>query len=154
MYGLISDKHLKDIAIAVCDCLGHGANTNAVDLLLETAGAETGRGQVKDYSVYAGMGITQIDELPFKDIKDRCRSSDKALIMHHLDIDIDLVEWTHLRYNPLLSLIFTRLKYKKVPEMIPLTVEGRSEYWKEHYNSTEGKGTLAHYIDANTTYTA
>lgn len=149
MYGLIHEEELEDITIAVCNCLGHGSNANATDLLLETAGAETGRGLVKDNTTLAGMGITQFDKLPFQDVKDRCSSEDKDKLIKFFNIDIELVEWEHLRYNPLLCMIFTRLKYKKIPEAIPTTLEGRANYWKQNYNSLAGKGSVEHYIKAN-----
>ncbi len=148
-YGLTHKSDLRMMAMQVCECLGNGANNKAVDLLLETAGAETGRGTVKDLTIEAGMGITQIDKLPFKDIKDRCRKEDRVRIYDFFNIDIDMVEWEHLRYNPLLCFIFTRLKYKKVPSLIPLKFDDRAEYWKTHYNTVAGKGTVSHYIYAN-----
>lgn len=140
------------MAIVVCDVLGHGKNKKAVKLLLETAGAETGKGTVKDNTLYAGMGITQFDKVPFYDVKDRCRQSDKDLIKTYFDIDIELVEWEHLRYNPLLALIFTRLKYKKVPNEIPDNIEGRAKYWKTFYNTVSGAGTIDHYLGNNSDY--
>ena len=148
-YGLLSLAHLDELATTVCDCLGYGSNGNAVDLLTETAGAETIKGTMIDPTIYAGMGLTQFDKLPFQDVKDRCREQDKEKIKKSFDIDIDLVEWEHLRYNPLLALIFTRLKYKKVPQAIPLTLEDRAKYWKVHYNSSAGQGTVEHYIRSN-----
>ena len=148
-YGLVHKNDLEIIAIKVCECLGNGANGKAVDLLLETAGAETGRGLTKDLTLGAGMGITQIDKLPFQDIKDRCRKEDRVRIYDFFNIDIDLVEWEHLRYNPLLCMIFTRLKYKKIPNIIPTSLYDRADYWKIFYNTEEGKGTVAHYIEEN-----
>lgn len=149
MYGLINETHLEDIAQSVCDCLGYGANYNADKLLLETAGAETLKGKLKDPTKYAGMGITQFDKMPFQDVKDRVRSIDKIKVNNYFDIDLDLVEWEHLRYNPLLAMIFTRLKYKKIKEVIPKSLSGRAMYWKDHYNTLLGKGTVKHYIEAN-----
>jgi len=148
-YGLTSQKQLRELATVVCDVLGHGQHRQAVEMLIETAGAETKRGLFLDKTVNAGMGLTQIDKLPFKDIKDRCRESDKIALNIYLDINIALVEWEHLRYNPLLALIFTRLKYKKIPESIPTTVEDRAIYWKKYYNTVAGKGTPEHYIASN-----
>jgi len=148
-YGLINRNHLDDIAEAVCDSLGYGSNENANILLIETAGAETNMGNLKDPSIYAGMGITQFDKMPFYDIKTRTRHSDKTKILFDFDIVIDLVEWEDLRYNPLLSLIFTRLKYKLIPDVIPATLELRADYWKKHYNTKAGKGTVEHYMSAN-----
>lgn len=148
-YGLTHKSDLQVIAMQVCECLGNGANGKAVDLLLETAGAETGRGQTVDLSIGAGMGITQIDQGTFIDIKERCRKEDRVRVYQFFDIDLDLVEWQHLRYNPLLCMIFSRLKYKKIPNIIPKTLEERAEYWKIFYNTDAGKGTVAHYIYEN-----
>ena len=148
-YGLISQEQLKHLAKAVCDVLGHGQHRKSVEMLIETAGAETKRGMIMDMSIGAGMGLTQIDELPFKDIKDRCRESDKTALKLYLAIDIDLIEWDHLRYNPLLALIFTRLKYKNITESIPERMSDRAVYWKKHYNTIAGKGTTEHYVNNN-----
>lgn len=148
-YGLARKSHLLGMAMAVCDCLGYGSNENADVFLVETSGAETNKGSIKDYSLGAGMGITQIDELPFQDIKDRCRDSDKQKLIDNLGVNIDLVEWEHLRYNPFMCFIFTRLKYKKVPGAIPTSLEGRAQYWKTYYNTEAGKGTIEHFVEAN-----
>jgi len=147
MYGLINENRLNEIAHEVCKCLGGGGNARY--LLIETCGAETGKGTISDNTLGAGMGISQIDEIPFYDIKDRVKQSDKGRLSAYFGIDIDLIEWNHIRYNPLLALIFTRLKYKKIPEEIPATLELRASYWKKHYNTTAGKGTIEHYISAN-----
>ena len=148
-YGLTHKSDLRIMCMQVCECLGNGANSAAVDLLLETAGAETGRGTTKDLTIGAGMGITQIDQAPFEDIKTRCRKEDRVRIYDFFNIDIDMVEWEHLRYNPLLCFIFTRLKYKKIPALIPKKFDDRADYWKVHYNTVAGKGTVSHYIYAN-----
>lgn len=148
-YGLVSINHLSDIAESICECLGYGSNKTAPALLIETAGAETHFGTYKDTTLFAGMGITQFDALPFQDVKDRVSLKDKKKIKDHFDIDIDLVEWEHLRYNPLLCFIFTRLKYKKIPDAIPDTLEDRARYWKKWYNSYAGKGTIEHYLEVN-----
>jgi len=151
MYGLVNRHHLSDAIKEVCECLGNGANNNADKLLYETCGAETSHGNAKDKSKYAGMGITQIDKLPFQDILDRVQKSDKQKVKDYFNIDIDLVGWEHLRYNPLLGLIFTRLKYKKVPVVIPATLEDRAKYWKRYYNTyaKNAKGNIEHYMEAN-----
>ena len=151
MYGVINAKHLADTVIYVCDILGHGSNRNAVSMLLETAGAETKLGRFKDTTKYAGMGITQIDKIAFDDIKERVRFEDVAIIKDKMGINLDWVDWEDLRYNPLLCFIFTRLKYKKIPEPIPNNLYDRAIYWKTHYNSyhENAKGTIGHYLEAN-----
>ena len=148
-YGLLSHEYLELAAIKICDILGNGVNNKAVQLLLETASAETGAGTIKDSTIYAGMGITQIDKLPFEDIKNRTRQYHKNKLIKYFDIDIDLVAWDSLAYNPLLSMIFTRLKYKLIPEPIPNSIENRAIYWKKYYNTKAGKGTVEHYLEMN-----
>jgi len=147
-YGLIDDIHLHGLIDEVCNCLGD-AGGRANELLYETAGAETKYGKIKDPTLLAGMGLTQFDRIPFEDVKDRCRTSDEVKIQEYFGIDIYIVEWDHLRYNPLLALIFTRLKYIKVPEGIPGTKIGRAKYWKKYYNTEAGKGTPEHYLLMN-----
>lgn len=148
-YGLTNQLYLKECIDIVCNCLGYGINGVADELLIETARAETGAGTIADNSIGAGMGITQIDKIPFVDIQDRVRHSDRDKIKEELGIDLALISWEHIRYNPLLCVLFTRLKYKKIPETIPSSIKGRAEYWKTYYNTEAGKGTVKHYIDAN-----
>lgn len=97
------------------------------------------------------MGITQFDKLPFEDIKNRSMQF-KDKILKELYVDISLVDWEHLRYNPYLSLLFTRLFYRLRPEAIPETIEERAKYWKKVYNTKLGKGTPEHYLEINKKY--
>ena len=149
MYGLIKQEHLKDIALSVVNCLGNGTNNTALKLLMETAQAETGSGTIRDSSKLAGMGITQFDWVGFRDTLARTNNENKGKILDYFSIHIEWVTWEELRYNPLLSMIFTRLKYKLIPEEIPITLEGRATYWKKYYNSEDGKGTIEHYLEMN-----
>ncbi len=148
-YGLTDLKQLETIAIQVCECLGGGTNNTAINMLLETAGAETGKGTVIDGTKFAGMGITQFDGMPFQDVIDRTRQKHKDMIIEYFNINIEWVQWEHLRYNPLLAMIFTRLKYKLVPELIPNSLEARARYWKVYYNTEAGKGDVEHYLGMN-----
>lgn len=151
MYGLVSHRQLTDTVKVVCDVLGHGSNNNAIALLMETAKAETYLGRTKDTTKYAGMGITQVDKGTFDDILDRIKYDDVAIIKEKFNIELSWLRWEDLRYNILLAFLFTRLKYKKIPEAIPTTMEARALYWKQHYNSyaKNAKGTIGHYLEAN-----
>ena len=148
-YGLIDEEHAYKCIKVICDCLGYGANENADKLLLETAKAETLLGKAKDNTpLKAGCGLCQFDPMPFEDVKKRSlKYRDK--ILEEMKIDIKLVEYEWLAYNPLLSFLFCRLKYKLIPEPIPETIEGRARYWKKYYNSVLGKGTIYHYLQVN-----
>jgi len=127
----------------VVDCLGGG--DKAYRLLIETASAETALGHIRDKTVFAGMGICQFDKKPFYLIKKRAKKY-RTKILQELGVDVNLVEWEHLRYNSFLSLLWCRLYYLFVPKPIPNTLEGRAKYWKKYYNTYLGDGTPEHYI--------
>lgn len=150
-YGFIDKDTTIKMCHKICDVLGYGASGMAHKLIYETAVVETGMGMIKDPTQGAGMGITQFDKLPFNDIKQRSMHL-KDKILKELNVDISLVEWEHLRYNPYLSLLFTRLFYKLRPEAIPSTIEERAKYWKKVYNTALGKGTPEHYLEMNKKY--
>ena len=79
-YGFIDDETIVKQAKKICDCIGHGMHGTAMHMIIETAVTETGLGRIEDKTIDAGMGLTQFDELPFKDIlKRNMKSRDKIL---------------------------------------------------------------------------
>lgn len=150
-YGYVDKKHILEKAQKICDCLGHGKYGTAVQMIVETAVVETGLGNIEDKTVLAGMGLTQFDELPFNDIKNRSMQL-RETILKELGVDLKLIEWNDLRYNDFLALLFTRLFYRLKGDPIPKTIEERAAYWKLHYNTRLGKGTPEHYLDMNRRY--
>ena len=152
-YGVINLKRIDEDAQIICDCIGHGLYATAKEMIIETAIAETGLGQIEDKTVGAGMGLTQFDDKPFQDIRDRSIKL-RPKILKELHIDISLVEWDDLRYNQFLALLFTRLHYWLKGDPIPARIEERAKYWKLHYNTVQGKGTSEHYLEMNRKYGA
>lgn len=150
-YGVINLTRIDEDAQVICDCIGHGLYGTAKEMIIETAITETGLGQIEDKTVGAGMGLTQFDDKPFQDIRDRSIKL-RPKILKELKIDISLVEWDDLRYNQFLSLLFTRLHYWLKGDPIPATIEERAKYWKQHYNTVQGKGTVEHYLEMNRKY--
>ena len=152
-YGVVNLKRINEDALMICDCIGHGLYGTAKEMIIETAIAETGLGQIEDKTVGAGMGLTQFDDKPFQDIRDRSIKL-RPKILKELHIDITLVEWDDLRYNQFLALLFTRLLYWLKGDPIPATIEERAAYWKLHYNTKFGKGTVEHYLEMNSKFGA
>ena len=149
-YGYINKKEIEKQVDLICNCLGP-ANGNAKKLVIETAVAETGLGAISDKTIGAGIGLTQFDKLPFKDTKNRGMRF-RTKIKAELGVDIQLVNWDDLRYNPFLCLLFTRIFYLLRKPKIPATIEGRAAYWKKWYNTRLGKGTVEHYLNMNKKY--
>ncbi len=150
-YGYVTDEMAVEMSIKICDCIGHGKYETAVEMIIETAVAETGLGRIKDTTDSAGMGITQFDKIPFSDVRDRSIRL-RPKILKDLGVDISLVDWDDLRYNLFLSLLFARLLYWLKGDPIPATIEERAKYWKLHYNTKDGKGTVEHYLEMNRMY--
>ena len=128
----------------VCGVLD--SDTRAEKLLLGTMAQETHMGTYKDPTEFrAGSGICQFDRIAFDDVKARTKQSRKALVQTELNINLDKVEYNMLEYNPVLSILFARLKYKLIAEEIPHDLEGQARYWKKYYNTEAGKGTVEEY---------
>lgn len=146
-YGVISIDYLRSIAVAVASCIGNGVHGNAALMCMETAAAETRCGQYRDPTPDgAGRGVGQTDEGTFDWLKKKYQTSAIAdAIERDFGIRLSRVNHDDLDYNPLLSMIFVRLRYWVVDEPIPRTLAERAAYWKLHYNSSEGKGNEEHY---------
>jgi hypothetical protein len=149
-YGLVNRQQIHDTVDKVVECLGGGINAKM--LLLETSAAETGMGDAVDKSWNVGIGLMQFDEIGFIDVQQRTSRSKKDLVLNCFGVDIDRVVHTDLRWSPLLSVIFARLKFMLVPSSIPSTLQGRADYWKKWYNSTLGAGTPEHYMKSAQNY--
>lgn len=152
-YGLAKQKHLREIVVEVCNVLGYGANAMAVDLMLETAAQETHCGQLRDPTPNgAGRGIFQIDPIAFNDICQRSRATDVTAVFNNFGIDIKTIRHDALDYSPLAAAVFCRLFYKLRPDAIPGDLLGRAAYWKKHYNTESGAGSVGEYVNNASLY--
>lgn len=148
-YGLGScGESLIDMSNRVCEVLDDDPNyaKKSAMFLLEIAAVETKLGKYWDKTMYAGMGITQIDKIGFKDVVARTPEERKQKVLDSFGIDLDRLEWAELRHNPFMGLLLTRLIIKLWPEIIPDKMEDRSLLWKKRYNTKAGKGTPEHYV--------
>jgi hypothetical protein len=143
-YGLISRQQIYDYTDKVVECLGGGEPARR--LLLETCATETSMGEAMDTSWNVGIGLMQFDKIGFIDVQQRTPKSVKDKVLQCFGIDVDRATHSDLRWSPLLSIVFARLKYRLVPALIPSTIEGRAMYWKKWYNSELGAGTPEAYI--------
>jgi hypothetical protein len=146
-YGLINATHANELATKVCNALGHGQNQMAINLLLETACVETNLGTYQDPTPGgAGWGLTQADSIGVHDIAQRTRYKDVQIIRNCFGFDLRDLKPQDLGQDPLKAFVFTRCFYKLIPGEISATLAGRAQYWKTHYNTRLGKGTVDKYI--------
>lgn len=148
-YGLISRRQALETAKAVNDVISPKTGNRGVLMILETCAAETHLGQFEDKSDYKhGTSLAQVDFGTFEWLQDSYK--DRALndaIKDVFDIDLGAVQYRELEHNPLLAMIWCRLRYLIVPDPIPEDLTGRAKLWKKVYNSTAGKGTVEGYIE-------
>jgi hypothetical protein len=64
------------------------------------------------------------------------------------------LEFEQITNDDAYAAAMARLKYYRVPAPLPPAgnVTAQAEYWKTHYNTRLGKGTVAGYVETWTTY--
>ncbi len=70
--------------------------------------------------------------------------------LYSLGFDDSALEFCLLS-NIGLQAAFCRLHYRRVPSTLPKAgdIEGQAMYWKKHYNTVKGKGTVKHFMEMN-----
>lgn len=120
----------------------------AEDLLFETALHESGGLKYRKQINGPALSFFQIEPDTLHDLYDnylKFRDDKKQLLDQFLDDEISLEE--NLRNNDEYAIVAARLQYYRKPGAIPEDLEGRAEYWKEHWNTEEGAGTVEKYIN-------
>ncbi|CAH1791747.1 unnamed protein product [Owenia fusiformis] len=96
-------------------------------------------------------GIWQVDEVGFKDTQDT-KSHPKLKerfkkIKELYGIDWEKVEWKDLR-KPFYSALAARLLLQNKADALPPEddIRKQGEYWKKHYNTEDGAGTVDDFV--------
>jgi hypothetical protein len=94
-----------------------------------------------------GLGIAQIEPATFYDCITNYLDYRKPLKAKIMAVcGVTSLDHRDLEFNDKLSIAICRIKYLRVGEKIPSTVEGYAAYWKEHYNTEKGKGRALDFI--------
>jgi hypothetical protein len=120
----------------------------AENLLLGTCAQESRLGTYLKQRNGPALGIYQIEPATHDDLW-------KNFISFHPDLLSTLMAINHYpRYESLVTDLsyataIARLVYYRAPEKLPDAndVEGLAAYWKAHYNTPLGKGTVKEFID-------
>ena len=125
---------------------------DAENLLLGTCAQESAMGE---YLVQLGggpaRGIYQMEPRTEADIiinflKNR---KDLLLIINNATVGTENRLLDDLTSNLFYATAMARVHYWRVPEPLPAhdDVEGMAYYWKKHYNTFKGKGTVIEFFD-------
>jgi len=112
----------------------------AVNLLLGTAAQESLFGTYIRQMRGPALGIFQMEPRTFIWLQEHYKKTYPNIRERKAE---DL-EWD-LR----LAIVFARLRYRIVPVPLPDAddVLALAEYWKEHYNTERGKGTIEQFVE-------
>jgi hypothetical protein len=118
----------------------------AVELLLGTAAVESAFGKYL-YQIHGpAKGAFQVEPATFDWLRERYKGRYKMLD--------DAAGADDLMWNLVLSILVARLRYYVVPETLPAAddIPAQASYWKRHYNTHKGSGTVEGYLAAYDKY--
>ena len=125
---------------------------DARSLIYKTGKAESGYKTLQQYGGGPALGFFQMEPNTAMDIWNnyvmyRPKYRDK---LFSLGFDDGTLKFCLLS-NLGLQAAFCRLHYRRVPSALPKAnnLEAQAEYWKTYYNSKLGKGTIKHFMEAN-----
>lgn len=149
-YGISNDIEILGAISLACTVLGNGGNDNANLLMEKTARVESHLANYRDEKPEHGESAFQFDEGTFDWIIRKISTGRRYLhhianIEKHYNFDITKIEYSDLRNNINASALLCRLRYKFVTEAIPEGDYAQWEYYKTHWNSSEGEGDYPHW---------
>lgn len=152
-YGLVGGKlQIQAFITMACTVISPSTVHEAKLLLAETVAVESNNGKATDHSDKYGEGLTQFDKPTFEYLKEYYSDNRHLKLIQkiktYLQVDVLSAEYSDLRKSPMLSIVFARLLYLKVPEKIPASKVGRWSYYKKYFNSVLGATTEGKYMSA------
>ena len=144
-------KSIKKIIKLALQHLGLDSE-DARSLIYNTGKAESDYKTLQQYGGGPALGFFQMEPATCRDIWDnyvmyRPKYRDK---LYALGFDEGTLEFCLLS-NVGLQAALCRLHYRRVPSPLPKAgdLEAQAKYWKEFYNTRLGKGTIEHFMEAN-----
>jgi len=137
-----------------------GDNENGIQFMKEIVNQESRNGEATGtYEISSdgkgSFGVAQVDKVAFDAVQKKLRDKNSRYsgfvqtFKDATNMDLTKVQYSALG-NDTLSIAFGRLYLMQLTaEEIPNTLNGRAAYWKKHYNTPAGAGTVAKYIRNN-----
>ena len=122
---------------------------SAEELVLGTAIVESGLTYLKQHGDGPALGLWQVepathDDLYTNFLNFRPELGSKLIELRAAGLSLDENLATNLMYGAAVC----RLCYYRKPDALPEAgdIEGQAAFWKEHYNTIFGKGTVSKYV--------
>jgi len=126
----------------------HMYSKEAYNLLMGTALHESdGLKRVTQY-VGPALGYWQMEPNTLFDLHDSYLNfrPERAAMLGNFSIP-SMTEEDNLKGNHFFACAAARLQYYRQDGAIPLDIVGQAKYWKEHWNTKHGKGTVDEYLN-------
>ena len=140
----------ESIIVPVVEALGGGEA--AVNLIYRTGLAESGYRVTRQQGGGPALGYWQMEPATYDDIWQNFlvyRMGLADLVKDFL-IGNEIDQLAQLEDNHEFACAMCRVHYMRVSARLPAPedIEGQADYWKAHYNTPTGRGTVQHFIDA------
>lgn len=125
-------------------------------LLLGTAAQESGGFNfIRQLGNGPALGLWQMEPATHDDIVENYLRYRPELESKVLELaGVTEFNSRYLLINLAYACAFARLHYRRVKGAIPLSLDGQARYWKDHYNTHQGKGHPQEFIDNYQRYVA
>jgi hypothetical protein len=126
------------------------SSPSATNLLLGTAAQETGFAYLSQYPTGPARGIYQIEPATHHDVLDNFVKFRPTLSSHIDDLafaafDRDQQLAVNLSYATAIARIIYMRATAPLPD--PDDVDGLGRYWKEHFNTASGAGSVDQFVE-------
>jgi len=154
---MMSSKQLRNyVIIPTLNKLDMNSDS-AITLLLGVAAQESMMGTyIAQIGNGIARGIFQMEEATYVDIWENYLDYNPSLVaMISETFNCDVTTFERLTYDMELATVFARLHFRRRPEALPsitANVKEFGEYWKQHYNTIKGAGTVDQYINSFNKY--
>lgn len=118
----------------------------ALQLILGTIAQESHLGKYIEQIKGPAKGICQMEPATYNDIWKNYLDFKPDLHDAILRMSVTGDEADEMRWNLKLAIAMCRVHYLRKKGAIPHDLQGQAAYWKTHYNTRLGKGTVAQYI--------
>ena len=122
---------------------------DAENLVMGTAAQESRLKYIRQLGDGPALSLFQMEPATYKDIWDNYLSYREDLsetILNAIDAS-GIPPATRLMWDLRFSAIMCRVHYRRVQEPLPTDLPGMAQYWKDHYNTVLGAGTVEEFIE-------
>ena len=154
----VNNKQIKSLIKDVCVQMGEKyAKQEALDIVYATGLVESKYQYIEQIGKGPARSFWQVEPSTAVDNCKNFISSRPDLLQASADIlgidpyyfiDANADDWDWiLRTNISAGILHCRIKYWRIPEPIKEGKEELGKYWKKHYNTEEGAGSVEHFLE-------